>query len=362
MSDPTPTLPASTPRSTVAYSQPMPAYLTPPPKQRYWLHVLLLLATIFTTLVVGSHMQASFNAGHSAFSFDDNDDSFFPPFPVEVTWKNPRALMLGIPFSASLMLILLAHEMGHYLYCVHYRVNATLPYFIPFPSLVGTMGAFIRIRSPIRSRAALFDIGIAGPIAGFVVASLVLVSALGWSQAISASALLAPSNTNPNIQLHLPLIFRLTHTLLAALGAARGPGAMQFDHVYLHPVAIAAWFGMFATSLNLLPGGQLDGGHIVYSIAPRAHRFISRLTILCLIPMAVYLWAGWLIWAILLELSSLRHPQVAEWPKVTGGRRWLAAFAVVMLMLTIVPAPFSNGSLKELTQPLRLYLHHLWKK
>ena len=363
MSDPTPTLPASTPSSTVEYYQPMPVYLAPPPKQRYWLHLVLLLATVFTTLVVGSHMQASFNAGHSAFSFDDSDDSVvFPPFPLEVTWHNPRQLLLGIPFSASLMLILLAHEMGHYLYCVHYGVNATLPYFIPFPSLVGTMGAFIRIRSPIRSRAALFDIGIAGPIAGFVVASSVLVLALGWSRAIPASPILAPGNFNGNIELHLPLIFKLMHGVLRGLGIARGPGALPLDHVYLHPVAIAAWFGMFATSLNLLPGGQLDGGHIVYSMAPRAHRFISRLTILCLIPMAVYLWAGWLIWAILLELSSLRHPQVAEWPKVTGGRRWLAAFAVVMLVLTIVPAPFSNGSLKELTQPLRPYFHHLWKK
>jgi hypothetical protein len=352
MSDPTPTLPASTPSSTVDYYQPMPVYLAPPRRQRYWLHIVLLLATIFTTLVVGSHMQASFNAGHSALSFDD-DQNAFPPFPLEVAWKNPRQLLLGIPFSASLMLILLAHEMGHYLYCVHYGVNATLPYFIPFPSLVGTMGAFIRIRSPIRSRAALFDIGIAGPIAGFVVACAVLVFALGLSRAIPAAAFMLPGGAYPNLELHLPRIFGLAHWLLVTLGLAHGTAALALDRVYLHPVAIAAWFGMFATSLNLLPGGQLDGGHIVYSIAPRAHRFVSRLTILILIPMAVYLWAGWLIWAILLELSSLRHPQVAEWPKVAGGRRWLAVFAVGMLVLTLVPAPFAHGSLKELIREFR---------
>jgi len=112
-------------------------------------------------------------------------------------------------------------------------------------------------------------------------------------------------------------------------------------------MAIAAWVGMFATSLNLLPGGQLDGGHIVFSIAPRAHRFVSRTVILILIPMAVYLWAGWLVWAILLEISSFRHPQVAEWPKVSGLRGWLGLFALVMLILTLTPAPIAHSSLKE---------------
>ena len=347
------------PSSTVDYYQPMPVFLAAPPRPKYWLHILLLLATIFTTLVVGSHMQASFNAGHAALSLED-DDSDFALFPIVTVFKHPQQLLLGIPFSACLMLILLAHEMGHYLYCVHYGVNASLPYFIPFPSLVGTMGAFIRIRSPIRSRAALFDIGIAGPIAGFVVACGVLVFALGLSRAIPAPVL--ASGAPGELQLHLPLIFGMTHRFLAALGWSHGAGSLPLNRVYLHPVAIAAWFGMFATSLNLLPGGQLDGGHIVYSIAPRAHRFISRITILCLIPMAVYLWAGWLIWAVLLELSSLRHAQVPEWPKITGFRRWLAVGAVLMLSVTLVPEPFSNVSLKVQVHQLREYLHQTWKK
>jgi Peptidase family M50 len=359
MSDPTPTLPASTPSSTVEYYQPMPVYLAPSRKQRYWLHIVLLLATIFTTLVVGSHMQASFNAGHSPFSLDFGS-SVFPPFPLDTIWKNPAQLWLGIPFSASLMLILLAHEMGHYLYCVHYGVDATLPYFIPFPSLVGTMGAFIRIRSAFRSKSELFDIGIAGPIAGFVVASGVLLLSLGLSRAIPAAALAIPENQY--VEMHVPLIFNLVHRVFAVLGLAKGATALPLASVYLHPVAIAAWFGMFATSLNLLPGGQLDGGHILYSIAPRAHRFISRLTILILIPMAVYLWAGWLIWAILLELSSLRHPQVPARPKIAGGRRWLAAFAVVMLALTLAPRPFSNASLKDLLRPVGEWVRQMWKK
>jgi membrane-associated protease RseP (regulator of RpoE activity) len=110
---------------------------------------------------------------------------------------------------------------------------------------------------------------------------------------------------------------------------------------------------MFATALNLLPGGQLDGGHIVFSIVPRAHRYVSRLTIAALIPMAIYFWLGWLIWAILLGISGMRHPVVPEWPGITGGRRWLALFALLMLVLTLTPAPFVHGSLLEVVREFR---------
>jgi len=349
MSEPLPSLPTS----TTEYYPPVQVWVTPPPKQRYWLHAVLLLATIFTTLVVGSHMEYNFLQGLSPLSAED---SFIPFFPIDLVWQHPSRLLLGIPFSASLMLILLAHEMGHYLYCVRYGVYATLPFFIPFPSLIGTMGAFIRIRSPIRSRTALFDIGIAGPIAGFVVACAVLAVSLGFSRAIPVGAA-----SQGIVDLQYPLIFHFAHRLLAGLGLLHGFAVLPLERVYLHPMAIAAWVGMFATSLNLLPGGQLDGGHIVFSIAPRAHRFVSRLTILVLIPMAVYLWTGWLIWAILLEISSFRHPQVGEWPKISGLRRWLAIFALAMLVLTLAPAPFAHSSLKEVL-PLKEWMQGLRKK
>jgi Zn-dependent protease len=351
MSDPNPTLPVAPPNSTVEYYRPVPVYMARPRSPRYRLAILLLLATIFTTLVVGSHMQANFNSGHSAMALDFGD-SVYPPFPLDTIWKNPHQLWLGIPFSASLMLILFAHEMGHYLFCLRYGVDATLPYFIPFPSLVGTMGAFIRIRSSFRSRAALFDVGIAGPIAGFVVACSVLFFSLG----LSRSSPTLPVVDDQLVGIHLPLIFELAQWLRHLVGLG---SAARLDPNHLHPVAIAAWFGMLATSLNLLPGGQLDGGHIVYAIAPRAHRIVSRLTILFLIPMAVYFWAGWLIWAVLLELSSLRHPHVPEQPKITGGRRWLAAFAVVMLVLSFTPTPIEGISLKEVSQPAREWVKHL---
>jgi membrane-associated protease RseP (regulator of RpoE activity) len=244
------------------------------------------------------------------------------------------------------MLILLAHEMGHYVCCRYYGVNATLPFFIPAPTLIGTLGAFIRIRSPIRSRTALFDIGIAGPIAGFVVATTVLVFAMPLSKAMPAGIA-----NDGDLQLGYPLIFHLAWRWLPLAQLKANAGSLP--GVYFHPTAIAAWVGMFATALNLLPGGQLDGGHIVFSMAPRAHKLISRLTILALIPMALYFWAGWLIWAILLRISGMRHPTVVDWPQVTGVRRWLAVFALLMLVLTLAPAPFANSSLLEVIRELR---------
>src|SRR5438445_3598082 len=163
---------------------------------------MLFLATIFTTLVVGARME--FNFLHNLAVFSLNDDAL-PLFPVRWALAEPSRLLLGVPFASTLMLILLAHEMGHYLCCRYYGVFATLPFFIPAPTLIGTLGAFIRIRSPIRSRTALFDIGIAGPIAGFVVGAMVLIASLALSQPLLAVS---------DIPLGYPLIFELLHRLL----------------------------------------------------------------------------------------------------------------------------------------------------
>src|SRR5437868_5258923 len=154
------------------------------PRQRYWIHVLLLLLTVITTLMVGTRLEANFLQGKPVFSLGDDT---IPLFPVAYILQQPSRLWMGLPFSLSLMTILLAHEMGHYIFCLRYGVYATLPFFIPAPTLIGTMGAFIRIKSPIRSRTALFDIGIAGPIAGFMVALLVLLFGLMMSKPAPAS-------------------------------------------------------------------------------------------------------------------------------------------------------------------------------
>jgi Zn-dependent protease len=333
--------------TTVEYYRPTEVLVVPAAaRPRYWLHGLLLLATILTTLVVGARMQ--FNFSHDLPAFYAGEDSL-RIFPLTWALLHPSNLLLGVPFSLTLMLILMAHEMGHYLYCQRYGVSATLPFFIPFPTLIGTLGAFIRIRSPIRSRAELFDIGIAGPIAGFVVAVIVLAAGLGLSKVMTVPTATLDSSFLPNY----PLVFHLVHSLISSLGWSRANSGVSLSQLLVHPTVIAAWVGMFATSLNLLPGGQLDGGHIVFSIAPRWHRTVSRSTILALLPLAYYCWMGWLIWAVLLRLSGMRHPAVPEYPTIAGGRRWLAALAIILLVLTFTPAPFAQSSLLDVIREFR---------
>jgi membrane-associated protease RseP (regulator of RpoE activity) len=345
MSEPTP--PLAAPR--IEYFRPAPEWVSRPPKPRYWLHALLLLATCFTTLVMGARMQYNFDHDLPALAFSDEPvgGEVVPFFPVSWMSTHPARIRAGLPFMLTLMLFFMAHEMGHYLYCRRYGVQATLPFFIPAPTPIGTMGAVIVIRSRIRSRTALFDIGIAGPIAGFVVAVAVLAVSLAWSKPMHPSPIAA------DYEFGFPLIFPLLREILAFFGMLRGTALLPFRQLLIHPIAIASWIGMLATSLNLLPGGQLDGGHIVFSIAPRVHKIISRLTILVLLVMAYYLWTGWFIWAILLQISSFRHPQVAEWPKVSGKRMWLAAFALLMLVLTLTPAPFLHSALPDVIHEFR---------
>jgi membrane-associated protease RseP (regulator of RpoE activity) len=340
MSDPTP--PISAPYELLPpLDRPVQVFVAARRRPRYWINALLLLTTMFTTLVVGARLEYNFLNNLPAFSLGENVFSFFPLFWV---LDRPSRLLLGIPFAATLMLILLAHELGHYLMARRYGVTATLPFFIPAPTLIGTMGAFIRIKSPIRSRAALFDIGIAGPIAGFVVAVATLFFSLLLSKPMPAGV------PEPYLQFGYPLIFRLMHGLI--------PGASSYPlaGLYLHPTAIAAWAGMFATALNLLPGGQLDGGHLVFAIAPRAHKWVSRLTVLALVPLA-WFWLGWLLWAVLLRVSGMRHPQVPTVPDISRGRRLLFLCAILMLVLTFAYSPFQGNAAGGLRDVLMEFAH-----
>src|SRR5436305_6773233 len=184
--------------STLEYYQALASPHDRPVRQRYWLHILLLLATCFTTLVVGARMEFNFLNNLPLFAFRND---IVPYFKIGWILQQPSRLLLGIPFSATLLIILLAHEMGHYLLCRYYGVRATLPYFIPAPTLIGTLGAVIRIKAPIRSRAALFDIGIAGPIAGFAVAIVTLAFAMTLSKP------LVPAASVSNLKLGFPGIF-----------------------------------------------------------------------------------------------------------------------------------------------------------
>jgi membrane-associated protease RseP (regulator of RpoE activity) len=312
-------------------SLPHDVYVVYPLRRRYWLHLLLFATTVFTTLIVGARLQYNFDLGLPQFRSDAD------LFPLRWALEQPSRLLLGVPFSVALLGILLAHEMGHFVYAQRNRVWATLPFFLPAPTLIGTLGAFIRIRSPIRTRAALFDIGIAGPIAGFVVAVPVLLLALLFSKPMAASA------NDSMLTLGYPLIFDLGWKL-------HPHSPVLLSQLNLSPIAIAAWVGMFATSLNLLPGGQLDGGHIVYALWPRAHKWISRLTVLALVPLGIFFWMGWLVWAALLLLTLMRHPTVPELPPLDTKRKILAVTALAMFVLTLIPAPFVGAGLWSLSR------------
>lgn len=326
----------SDPASEITHESALPRPSLRAALLRYGLPALLLALTFVTTTLVGSRLQFNFDHHLEAFA---SGNEMVPLFPVQWLWRSPHLLLRGIPFSLAIMGILLAHEMGHYVYCRRNGVRATLPFFIPAPTLIGTLGAFIRIGSYIRSRAALFDIGIAGPIAGFVVALPVTLAGLAWSRPV-------PGLADPEVQFGFPLVFELGHRLVHA----PSPG---LEHYYLHPVALAGWAGMLATALNLLPGGQLDGGHIAFAVSPRIHQLLSWTVVAGLVAMAWYCWAGWIIWAILLSLSGLQQPSVPVAPGVGNGRRWMALLALGLLLLTLTPAPVLNKTFPQVAHAIK---------
>ncbi len=266
-----------------------------------------------------------------------------PFFPIGWVLAHPSRLLLGIPFSSALLIILLSHEMGHYLYCRYYGVYATLPFFIPAPTLIGTLGAVIRIKAPIRSRKALFDIGVAGPIAGFVVAVIVLGIALVLSKPIGAGT------GAGELQLGYPAIFPVVQALMRHVRPDIATSLLPLTRVYLHPIGVAAWVGMYATALNLLPSGQLDGGHIVYALAPRAHRLVSWITIFALIVLGTkayrvnHEYSSWWLWAGILTVMNVlgfRLEQAPEYPMLPRSRWVQALIGALMLALTFKLSPF----------------------
>ena len=243
---------------------------------------------------------------------------------------DPSTIVRGIPFSATLIAILFVHESGHYLMCVRHRVSASLPYFLPAPPMIfplGTFGAFIRIRSRFPDRRALFDIGAAGPWAGFVVALGATIIGLARSTVVS---------TPPDAHV-LELGDSILTSLLTRLVLHADPAT-----VVLHPVAFAGWFGLFVTSMNLLPVGQLDGGHVLYAFSGRATRMVPALLIAFLVWLGMKGWPGWIVWAVIITvLFSLGHPPTEDDPRPLDSGRALASVATfVIFVLTFVAEPF----------------------
>ena len=287
----------------------------------WWLNVLLFLCTVVSTTVFGYGLVASFGSGRP---FDEGDllGSF------HLFLRGDLRLLQGLVFSVPLLLILMAHEMGHYLVCVKRGVAATLPFFLPSPSMFGTFGAFIRITTPIYTRRDLFDIGSAGPIAGFVMLLPFLFAGIRLSHP------LVGSDQNA-ILIATPLGLHAVEWLRFGMAGS--------NHILLHPMAIAALAGMLVTALNLLPLGQLDGGHIVYSVfGERWHKIISGVMVGGLVIMGKFYFPWW-IWAVLMFFLGRRHPLVYDHKPLTTTRHWLAFATLVIFVLSasLVPTRIS---------------------
>ncbi len=282
---------------------------------------ILFVLTIFSTLAVGTEFASAYQAGVAPFTNGR-------VFPYATVIAHPALLLTGLPFAFTLMVILLAHELGHFFACRHYHIPASFPYFVPAPTLIGTFGAFIRIRAPIFNRKALFDVGLSGPVVGFLFALPALVVGIAMSKVVPGA------QSQGWIVFGNPPLVKLLESILR-------PNVRQGD-LLLDPVGRAAWVGLFVTALNLLPVSQLDGGHVVYAVAPDKHRYISLAVILALVPMG-YLWSGWLLWAaLLLVFLGLRHPPLLDyWEPLDEKRKFWAFIGLVIFLLCFTPIPLA---------------------
>ncbi len=298
--------------------------------REYGLPLLLLTASAVTTTANGARFMHNFLLGMPPVVRDSD------LWPWAWLFAHPGKFVTGWAFSASLLGILLLHEFGHYFACLRHRIRATLPWVLPAPTLSGTAGAVIKIRNRIPSRNALMDVGIYGPLAGYL-ASVIAVAvgfALSYRAPIHAPRAIVRFGAEP-----------LTIRLLHALVVRWNPATPSFANVIPHPVLVAGWIGLFITSLNLIPGGQLDGGHILYAVSPKAHKLLTNLLPVALFIMGTVYWVGWLLWGMFLLIPAMRHPQVPESPCLSRSRLALASIGLAIFLLTFTPTPFLDSSL-----------------
>jgi len=283
-------------------------------RQRRGVHAALFLVTFVTTTAVGVAHYLEFLAG-----FSPN----FPPL-------SPSLLLGGLWYSGTILAILGCHELGHYLACRYYRIDASLPYFLPFLYPTGTVGAFIRIRQPIPTKRMYFDIGVAGPLAGFAVAVPALVLGVMLSDVARIPAQFV------GYELGEPLLFK------AAAWSVWGAIPKGYS-INLHPMAFAAWFGLLATALNLFPIGQLDGGHISYAVLGRRSTWITCGALAAAMVLSVF-HTSWVVWTglilAMLYFFGLRHPRaVDEHVRLDAGRLVVALLAAIIFIVCFTPAP-----------------------
>lgn len=301
------------------------AQLPPHPSRRSLiLAIVLFLCTLCTCLVAGTQFAVAY-AHNQAVSFDEFFDAF------KLFYKHPAQLLTGFPFAVTLLGILLAHELGHFFACRYHHLRASYPFFLPFPNLAGTFGAFILIRSPMRTNRALFDVGASGPIVGFVLAIPALLYGVLHAKVVPELA----NPTQADLIYGTPLLLRILENFFH-------PGTSP-SALLLPPVGRAAWVALFVTSLNLVPVAQLDGGHILRSVSVRAHRALSFLLPLGLIALGMlHYWAGWYIWGgLLLVMRFLRISPVYD-PAALDTKRLFGAFlALIVFLLCFMPSPIS---------------------
>ena len=244
--------------------------------------------------------------------------------------RNPAGIVAGFPFAGTLLLILGTHEFGHYFAARHHRVAVTLPYFIPMPfSFVGTFGAFIQLRSPVRTRNQLLDIGVAGPLSGLIVTLPLLIYGLS----ISPVRPLPPEGgyiMEGNSLLYLGAKYLVHGEILPGTGR----------DVMLHPIAFAAWFGVLVTAFNLFPIGQLDGGHVLFALLGERARYVGFALVGTLFLMGLLLWEGWIVWAILVFLLGIAHPPpLNDLVPLDARRKVLGVIVLLIFALVFVPVP-----------------------
>jgi lysylphosphatidylglycerol synthetase-like protein (DUF2156 family) len=299
-------------------------------RRKVWLNALLFGLTVVTTFAVGVNLALSYvypEPGNLPTLSEAGLGAFL----------EPRILLLGLLYSAVLMVILVGHELGHYLTCRRYGLAATLPYFVPAPNLIGTFGAFIRIQSPIREKHQLFDVGVSGPLTGFLLSVPALLVGLAFSKVVPVPA------GEGAMSLGEPLLLKL----LSPLFFKNVPAGAD---IVLHPVGFAAWVGLLVTALNLFPIGQLDGGHIAYSLVGKRARSLSLIVLAAFVVLGVVFFVGWFIWGFIgllfLFLRRLKHPPILdENVPLSPGRKLLGAAIVLVFVLSFVPDPVKGYSL-----------------
>jgi membrane-associated protease RseP (regulator of RpoE activity) len=283
-----------------------------PEKQpRWWLHWSLFLATVVTTTWAGA-LHAGVNL-----------------------LQQPERFTVGLPYSLGLLLILGAHELGHYFTARHHGIRVTPPFFIPLPFALGTFGAFIKIQSLTPNRRALFDVAVAGPLAGLVFAIPALLVGLRYSEVMPGSA--------PTMGLDHAGVSIGSSVLLATLAKiSLGASVLEGNRLVLHPLAFAGWLGLIVTALNLLPVGQLDGGHISHALfGTRKAHGVSMAALGALFLLALFVWPGLMMWAFIVFFIAGTHdaPAANDVTPVGFAREALGYFSFLLLLLIIVPVP-----------------------